>query len=178
MIMQIRFARNLFFYLVIIFLIGCSSGSTSKVAAVFKSKEQEFVELNKLLRGLPSVEQIDSNGIVEYGINSKDKIDKIDKQHIDIVVSKINAVGASKVKVFRGLFREKGIYIEYEMERKGWLNQKVIYIVFSDSNEDIRKLSEVDGCSEYNLLRDFWYVRVLYDDGVCNRGGGDEQEKR
>lgn len=161
MTMRIIFVNTLL--LAILFLGGCSSKSKTYYEEHYFIYRDAFFELNKQLLKIRGVSKIKNDGSIAYKKSapmlSYDKVEQLSKE--------LKKLKVDNVKISNNLFGDSGYHLEYEVGRSGFINPRIFYLVFNSKKEDIEKLILVGGCSKLSPIEGDWYLKELYDDGLC-----------
>lgn len=161
MTMRIIFFNTL--CLTIMFLVGCSSSNGADYESHYYEYRGSFSSLNKRLLKIQGVDKISADGSINY----KESASKLDDDEIEFFVSELKRLKIDNVRMYDPISDEFDHHVEYEIGRSGFVNHRVFILIFNNKKEDIEGLKLVDGCSKYSSIEGDWYLRELYDDGVC-----------
>lgn len=158
--MRNMFANALF---VVLFLGGCSLKNKSNYEEHYFNYRDSLVGLNEKLLKVHGVKKIENNGAIYY----KKSAPRLSDAQVERFAIELKNLKVVKVQISNNIFDEGGYHLEYEVGRSGFVNHRIFYLVFNSKKEDIERLVNVGGCSTYSLIEGDWYLKELYDDGLC-----------
>ncbi len=159
--MRIIFVNALFS--AVLFLEGCSSKNKTYYEERYFKYRDSFVGLNEELLKIRGVNKIESDGTIDY----KKSALRLNQPQVAWFSAEFKRLKVDNVKISDNLFDDSGYHLEYEIGRSGFVNDRVFYLVFNSKKEDVQRLMLVSGCASFSLIEDGWYLKELYDDGVC-----------